>query len=265
MSDTSPYLETHRFRIHENSLGLMKGLRTSLNELNQEFKIIKGLSYFGSRTKGLEYDYDPHMPDVLGSDIDICVFYDGAVFGDNPQKEEELLAASLVFDHTTGNLSIDPRKAQHQRELTRARRQFEVDLQGKFKERITTHMDEKILQEGNSIFIVDISQAATRRSLNEFYESVRLNDDKFSFTDENLKLLSRFFLGVGDGLYENRRFILEELEKRPDGDRLFPILMQRLGEFERTRDTLEKKVKEPVLFTKYPKSIEEARHFFLTK
>ena|SRR3989338_1351423 len=235
------YLQSHRFQISEQSMSLLKTLRNELPVVNKEFKVIEGLGFFGSRTKGLEKENDQNQPEKLESDVDLCVFYDGSLFGyDN---------SSLTF---------------HQSNLNRARHQFEAQLQDKFKERIKSYFNNKIDQEGESIFVVDISKDATLRALDEFYKSVSLNETQNS--EENHKLLARFFLGVGEELYKNRKFILDQFKKREDGDRLIQILMQRLGKFERTPDYIPNKSNRQIVpFEGYPKTIEEAENFFLTK
>lgn len=260
----APYLENHRFLIHDRSLAMIRSLRDNLVELNKEFKLISGLSFFGSRTKGLENEYNPNKPDKLGSDFDFCVFYDGTAFGREVRADEPLPREILVIDPVTKGLRIDSVKARHFRDLQNARHHFEADLQHRCRETVLNSMDNQINQEGKSIFIVDISKDATSRALEEFYASVQMNEGHFS--DENVKLLSRFFLGVGDGLYSNRLFILDHLQKRPDGEKLFKILMQRLGEFERTRDNLpEKPSTDATPYGSYPTTIEEAKKYFLTR
>lgn len=264
MDHQEQYLLSHRFRISEQSMVLVKTLRNELPGLHKEFKITEGMSFFGSRTKGFEKEFDQNKPDQLGSDLDLCVFYDGSVFGKEIRAGEPPPVETLVLDPATKDIKIDHRQAQHMADLTRARHQFEAQLQNRVKGRVNFLKDNKIDQEGKSVFIVDISEDATKRALGEFYESVKINDGQFS--DENLKLLSRFFLGVGKGLYKNRKYIFDELKKREDGDKLLNILMQRLGSFERTRDDNPNKPNAyQIPFESYPKTIEEAEDFFLTE
>lgn len=258
------YLHTHRFNISKQSLTLLKSLRKTLPELQKEYKIIQGLSFFGSRTTGLEKENDQNQPEQLGSDLDICVFYDGSVFGNQAQANEPIPKGTLAINHVTRDLKIDRRKSQHQELLNWARYRFAAELQKSVKERIISLMDYKIKQEGESIFIVDISEDATLRSLNAFYNSLQSKEDQFS--DENKKLLSRFFLGVGEGLYGNRQFIFDQLKKRSDSNQLLQTLMRRLGEFERTRDVLINKPKTIIIpFEVYPQTIDEAERYFLTR
>lgn len=139
--------------------------------------------------------------------------------------------------------------------------QCEVELQGRIIDFVTDNM-KNVKQGKGSTVIIDISQATTDKSLNEFIDSVELNTDPFSLNIR--KLLARFFLGVGIGLYENRKYILDELGKRQNGDELFEILMQRLGAFERTRnEVLDHPNLNPVPYQGYPKTIERARSYFL--
>lgn len=121
---------------------------------------------------------------------------------------------------------------------------------------------ENIKQGKGSTVLIDISKKATDLSLENFYEGVRSNTNPFSL--ETRKLLARFFLGIGTGLYKNRTYILDELNKKLNGDQLFEILMQRLHGFERTRnDDPDHPNKNPVSYEGYPKTIVEARSYFL--
>lgn len=115
-----------------------------------------------------------------------------------------------------------------------------------------------------STVLVDISKKATDLSLEDFYEGVRSNTNPFSL--KTRKLLARFFLGIGTGLYENRGYVLNEFEKQIDSALLFQNLMQRLGAFERIRDDdPDHPNKNPVPYEGYPKTIGEARIYFLTR
>ncbi len=230
------YQKAHRFDISPMSLVGMELLRSELGQIHQEFSFVKGLGFYGSRTKGRAREFNPNIPDQLGSDYDVCVFYDGSILNANASA--------------TGDLPND-------------QSQFEVEIQGRIINFVTTKM--KTIKQGKgSTVIIDISKEATDESLNDFYEGVRTNTNPFSF--KTRKLLARFFLGVGSGIYENRKYVLDAFSKQPNGDELFNILMQRLGAFERTRDDeSDHPNKNAVPYEGYPKTIQEARKFFLTR
>lgn len=229
------YQQTHRFDISDQSFVGLRLLRGEFR-IQEEFNFVKGLGFYGSRTKGRAREFNLLLPWRRGSDFDVCVFYDGSIFNTNAS--------------TTGDLPKD-------------QSQFEVELQGKIIDIVTTKM-KKTKQGKGSTVLIDISKKATDRSLEDFYEGVRSNTNPFSL--ETRKLLARFFLGIGTGLYENRTYILDELNKKPNGDELFGILMQRLHGFERTRnDDPDHPNETPVPYEGYPKTIKEARRYFIIR
>ena len=222
---TIEYQQGHGFDMSTNSLIGMKLLRDHLTALQKEFDFVQGLGFYGSRTKGRAREFNPEQPDKLGSDFDLCLFYDGADFQGN-----------------NGD--------------------FETNIQAKVIKFISSRVPNIKQGEGSTV-IIDISRKATNESLNEFITSVRQDTDPFSLN--NRKLLARFFLGVGDGLYENRTYILNELSKQDNGDNLLNILMQRLHGFERIRnDDPDHPNQNPIPYSGYPKTIAEAKKYFIT-
>lgn len=79
---------------------------------------------------------------------------------------------------------------------------------------------------------------------------------------ETQNLFSRFFLGVGDKVYDNRQYILDQFSEVPEGDKYFELLMGSLASFE--RDNRPNRSDVP-LYTRYPKTIADAREYFLTQ
>ncbi len=77
-------------------------------------------------------------------------------------------------------------------------------------------------------------------------------------------LVTRFYLAIGDGLYENRRLILDKFKSMGhEGDKYFAMLMDVLGASERNND---REGKEYVpRYDRYPKFITEAEKYFTVK
>ena len=251
-------LQSKRFILDIPSLETMKQLRNILPEFNKDLKVVKGLAFFGSRTKAT------NKPD---SDLDLCVFYDGSAFGPEIRKDEDFTAAGLTFDRTTGEVSLDNHKSDIAFLRTKARDQFETQIREKYKIILGSklHLSPETLEsQSRSVLTVDISQEATDNILNEFYSTANIVKD-LAFDNTNkvyapfLKLLSRFFLGTGKDLYQNRSYIFKSLEKRKNGEYLFKILMDKLNEFEKYKS------RGNISFTGYPKTITEGKNFFLTE
>jgi predicted nucleotidyltransferase len=119
---------------------------------------------------------------------------------------------------------------------------------------------------------VDISEEATDRDL-ERYE--KTSDPRAKFN-----LVTRFFLGTGEGLYENRKYLLDKLEAQGEtGQKTFEGLMQELFKLDR-RTTIDSAiieregfreigdpapVKQDIAYKgKYPQTIDEAKRHFIT-
>ena len=259
MSESVDKLQTHRFVIDKPSMDLIKDLKKyfkeNLPQLDQEFGI-KGLAFFGSRTKSTNRE---------DSDLDVIIFYDGSDFGPEIRTREQELAAGIIIDKEKGDIIFSAKKADAAIARTKARYKFENEIRKKFLELLTQRMglsNERAEKQLGSIIPVDISKEATDDALKEFYENAiiieQLNfKEKHGVYLQFLRLLTRFFLGIGTALYANRQYILDQLAQRPDGERLFRILMTKLAEFEKfkSRNNIE--------FKSYPQTIAQAKKYFL--
>ncbi|MBI2032758.1 MAG: nucleotidyltransferase domain-containing protein [Candidatus Levybacteria bacterium] len=246
--DPTP-LETHRFQITPDSMASMKGLRDSLGEIQRDLPQVKGLGFFGSRTKGLERS---------DSDLDIAVFYDGSEFGTlRPTDGQEILRRSLVIDREKGTVKVG--NSDEAVKPIKERQTLEERMRQSIEERTGVKI---------GFTPVDISQAATDRLLSEFRKEA-WDPSQASATvypDEHIKLLARFFLSAGKQIYKNREYIFDELRRNPNGEELFKLLMKRLAAFERTRNVLRGNPRKGrVEFKGYPKTIEEGEKYFLMK
>lgn len=166
-----------------------------------------------------------------GSDIDFCVHFDSSVYKpeDRSKKRKELL---YYFENVA-------------------------------KQKGVTGIP----------FIVDGSQEMTDRLIKSFKGDVVKNTNSFNHPYKidkrgvgvlNWGLVSRFFLGIGDGLYKSRQYILERLQSDPNGEKYFQVLMQFLQFCERTVKT-EKRPEGLPKYRNFPKSIAEAKEYFLTQ
>lgn len=117
-----------------------------------------------------------------------------------------------------------------------------------------------------TIGLLDISETVTNGTIAAFRFSVDNHPD-FSKHPELLDpfalgLTSRFFLGVGEGLYRNREYILRKFEEMgANGERYFQALMSYLHYTERTKPGEKRAVPQ---YQHYPQTIAEARQYFVT-
>lgn len=194
----------HRFILKKVDLGILHSLRSGYEEVREEHPEIKGLSFYGSRTKGRS---------THSSDIDVYLFYNGSEIEGSKQDQKESLRSVRKL---LGKFAVKPAGQK-------------VEL---------------------SLFTEDISVEKTN-ILFDLYSSGRHCREWTS----NLSMISRFFLGVGQGLYTHRAYILNALDKRSDGEVIFQAFMSSLKSFERGR------LGEPI-YDRYPESIREAKDYF---
>lgn len=257
-------LQDRRFKISETSLDLMKSLRDNLTDVQKAIPQVKGLGFFGSRTLELEEST---------SDLDMVVFYDGSAFPVEIYEDPvDLLEAGLEVKD--GQVIFNKQLVEQRRHMgmliTHARSKFEGQIQSNYVKFLESRLDlqevEQLRSQRKSIAIVDISQEATDAVLSIFIDEIlRPFFDHDRPSENTIKLLSRFFLCVGDEVYRNRKYILDKLEKHERGEGCFKGLMAYLRAFERTRDVSEKKRKVKITYAHYPQSIAEAREYFITK
>lgn len=219
-------LEQKRFVVNLESMTKFKKLAVAFLELKQEYPWLSGLGFFGSRTKG---------KDRMESDFDICVFYN--------TNRMNALSVGVKQDW---NQIIEKLEQQASAKLDRRLKDWAGGLR------------------------IDISQEATKSRLKMFKDAAKPHIDQ-DIDDGVLNavgipptqdLYSRFFLVVGDEVYENRKYILDQLKASPDGEKYFQILMKSLAWFERQNDD-QSKPKTPN-YEGYPTTLEEAENYFLS-
>lgn len=230
LESTDTQLEKKRFVISPESIAGMKRLRGCFLELKQQYPFLSGLGFFGSRTKGKENEK---------SDFDICIFYDSSKIHLPTQK----------------------------------RREDWDQIKTKLGKQINTHLDWNLLNEPPTV-IIDINPEITRNDFELFIQSATpfINRDVNSLGRFELlinrigsisihQLYLRFILAVGDEVYSNRRYILEQFKTTPNGDKYFQIFMKLLALHERGTEV---RYSVPT-YTHYPQTIEQAEKYFLTK
>ena len=195
----------------KDSLGHMKFLRDNIREIQTGIPQVKGIAFFGSRKKGVEKQT---------SDLDTVIFYDST----------ELTASGKVEFFTPDNKPVSD-----YREKMEAYNRDKEKLE-KIKQNIINRVSQLMIQRGlpvdhdrrtglhGSILLVDISQAGTDKALEKFFRYI----DGFQNADDikpdgingpTFELVSRFFLGVGDALYENRKYVEQEINKKNDREK----------------------------------------------
>lgn len=92
-------------------------------------------------------------------------------------------------------------------------------------------------------------------------ENKEIDYSDINENEDTAALVWQFLLTIGDEVYKNREYILNFLEKQPNGEEIFNYLMNYLHYFERLASTK----RTPIFFDKYPKTIKEAKNYFSLK
>lgn len=222
-------LKRHRFVIKPESMEGFKSLRSTFQEMQQQYPYLSGLGFFGSRTKGAE---------KKRSDYDTIAFYDSSKMTSGTMIVKDWMQIVNKLDRSLG-------------------RRTHIDQK----------MKPKLLDGSIGALKIDISETATNEDLAKFKESAdpyihRDIDDILGKVDgiHADHIMSRFHLSVGDDVYANRKYILDQLSTSQNGDKYFQILMRLLGEVERLFGS-----SSTPNFDRLPQTIDEARRYFITK
>lgn len=205
-----------RLAIEGENLSLLLSIKAAFPGVQEQFPFVKGLGFFGSRTKGTSRDGSSGAP----SDIDLCVFFNRSEEPVNPRdslldgENKITYAKAVAWDKTHGFIAVRNRLEE-----------VNTDIEFDFHE-------------------IDISEVATDELLERYTNGI---DGR----DEDMPV--RFLMGIGDGLFENRRYILEKLKELPGdrGEEVFRRIIQKLRDFEDREDE-----------TPYPETIAEAMDYF---
>ena len=149
--------DNHRFSPTVESLAAMKSLRDDLENVKSVHPEIAGLSFFGSRTVGLESRSSDNP-----SDLDMNIFYDGSAFIPNETH--------LRFEN--GRLTVNKNAKTEYSQKTAARNALTHSLSNYYLDKLrslnlpsnqTTPESKK-----PTVNIIDISEQATGSVLNDF-------------------------------------------------------------------------------------------------
>jgi hypothetical protein len=256
MIDKSLVIENTRFSVDKPSIEAMNRFIDGCNRLSLEIPEIGGVGFFGSRT------VEQNSPEA---DLDATIFYDGTALA---AEEPYFLQGDPPRKCYKQNFDYDKRKA-----LLAQQKAFEDNLIEKGSKLLATVLP--IPQENHTqVNIIDISQQATLSAIEDFRQELhrhqqtqkdtsQISKDDITLVTAAAPLYLRFSLCVGSKIDENRKFILDTLEKDPEGESMFLSLMTILKYSER----IFAKEKHPDLpiYEKYPKSINEAREYFSQK
>lgn len=223
-------LVDHRFVISEQAHPLFHVARTCLSEIIAQDPEIKGMAFYGSRTKGY---------DLPSSDFDMIVFIDETYRPTLRGRFETLDAMNEMvrFDN----------------------------IRHRAKNMLTASLGETapIIGQHRSIGILDISKQWLDANINYFFKIDARPDDEIDMylNSRVFELISLFFLAIGKPVYTARAYVVNQFAKRRNGNRSFSLLMHLLHDVERNR------VKTDVPHVAYtgplPTTIKEAKKYFL--
>lgn len=171
------------------------------------------------------------------SDLDMFIFYDGS----------ELKNPYDGFD--PANFDNEKAKKWHEYDQTVGKKAVLFNARKDLSLAVSDSTGYSLVE--LSISDVDISEETTDDLLKQYIDNPNYGEDHWR------QMASRFLLGIGDGLYRNRKYILDSLENIPRGEDIFSIIMANLKFFERRT--------EESYYNRYPASIKDAREFFLIK
>lgn len=237
---------------HESLLH-MRYIRDMLKDIEGEMPQVRGIAFFGSRTRHQERQ-DPNNP----SDLDTVVFYDGSEYTESGNFE--------ILDKN-GNLTPD---FQVKNEKYQNEKNLYNELQRKIKHRFGEQMIKRGLPVeidsgiNGTILVEDISTTSTDKALKNLIDYIDANDADITIRRDVINspafhLASRFLLGAGEELYKNRDYILNRLDEMENngeqGERYFKGLMNCVRELQSGEVLIEKEL---------PQNIQEARSYFRT-
>lgn len=218
----------YRFNISPESMELFKDIRSEFLKLKENLPELSGMTFFGSRTLGRE---------KKESDIDSVLFIE-------------------TENTSSGKNPISKLSS--------------TDIKEKVEKELNFHQKNKnSLAQLSIIWTIDTSLKETDNDFNDFKNLVKeQRRGRLGFTRENTtmpqpaaaKLVARFFLGFGEGLYKNRKYILDRLEHEKEGEIFWQKIIEYLSYIERTAKT--SKRLGLLSYDNYPKTIQEAQKFF---
>ncbi len=161
------------------------------------------------------------------SDLDIVVFYDwNIVFNTKKYINKEVIRDSFPVDIP---LDVEHYGALHLVEIGKG------SLDSEISDLVATANE---IAEGENIPVEQIPTLPFRSPLSNL-----------------------FMLAVGDQVYKARRYVLEQLQSKPYGEKYLQLLMKQLSKDE--REGTRKRISPQ--YPNYPKTFEDAEKFFITE
>lgn len=221
------HLDTFRFAPSVESLRYMQELKAELPAIQKDFPEVKGLGFFGSRTLGT---------DKPGSDLDTMVFYNSADIPEDAQVPRSPMS-TLKRPKTDRFKMLDD---------------------------LMHTMLKKNNLEHSSLIAIDIEPRITQAYIIALLEAVDNHEIEEKPTTQQLDkstaymayLNSRFHLATGAQVYKSRKQVLDFLQKKPDGEKYFQVMMNHLAYTERAKHS-------QTGLPKLPQTIAQAREYFL--
>ncbi len=227
-------LKDKRFLMTVESRQIFDGLRAVFSEMQSTRSWLKGLGFFGSRTISVEKS---------NSDVDLYVFYDGDEYLEKGEVGRPIMRGGrLVVEKSK------PRSRGFPKDMILSG--LEIYLE-KMVGRRYPIMRTKDGHDERWVG-VDISKRQTDLDFDDFVKNANLEQPV------SQAMIVRFLLSVGKPVYENRGYILDKIEKMDNPDYYVSALMNGLQEFERL-----KKREHAIAYEHYPRTLEEARKYFL--
>jgi hypothetical protein len=246
--DNMKKLQEKRLPVSPESIILLKGVKKQFKEIQKEMPEINGMAFFGSRTVGIEKEH---------SDLDCVLFYDGSKYWFNTEPKYK------YNPETRENLPTG--------EFWR-KNADECAMYSKIKSVFYTHYFSG--KNSNITYqianILDISKDGIDEKMSKFIHLINNEGIRFKAISQMghlnsaaWEMIAPFLFGIGDGLYKARKYILDILEKREDGEKIWHKMVTFISHVERDNKTKKRGPLPP--FKEYPKTIAESRAFFFTR
>lgn len=240
--------EDIRFRFNESGRELIEVEIEHMHKLQEAFPWFIGVTLFGSTTKASAVINDIHT-----SDVDVYYFYD---------------SSKISNDSICATLSQAELKTYEKLQKDGADTSFTLVAKTPKSETARRNIlgvtQPKSHAYGNSSasFFVDVSEQALTKMVNDIVNvldgtKTPVGKNPHFYAAASAENLSKLFhLMPEHCLVEQRRFVLDALEKDTHGEKAFKEIMYELGRKERPKYSGE------VTYAHYPASIAEAKNYF---
>lgn len=234
----TPKLEVSRFNLSPETLTYLNQAKLDLKEIQKEAPFIMGFSFFGSRMTG---DEKP------GSDLDCCALYD--FFEAHNYFSSDFTWPLKYYG------SDDIRGMEGEIDFHNSIEDWMEYLNKKNGVEVPYHIES----------MVDISDTGIDMNIKFFVSFLGKGIDVISGAlPESIRgMVMPFSLAIGDRVYQARTKILEKLERRADGQKIWQGIVKYLAYTERSGKSKERKM--ITAYGNYPGTIAEAKEVFILK